>query len=402
MLHYFNPGHEAAVLNSSPYYTLPANPQKMQQDLQLLPAWYADPDDFVWLDKPLPESFVQSVTSRFQKLPKVLTASNIHPFKDQLSETKAILWGLSPQGIYFFNQLNARHHLNLQVPPWDHSYYGLCSRRTARECLQTIINQIPEIAPDIVPEFYNEIGSIEQEMLKKQTTRFLIKAPYSSSGRGLLWIEPGQADQSSLQILRGMLKKQHEVSLERALDKQSDFAMLFHSNDDGSVDLKGYSLFQTDAKGNYKGNYLLSQKQIESKISESLDTLLLEKVKQCLNQYLSQCIAPHYKGCICIDMMLYRENNRIRLHPCVEINLRYSMGWLALHLFRNYFDENACGSFQIEFHKQPEVINRRHQEMQLKAPLVLKNGKIVSGYMPLCPVDNETNYSAYILASTGN
>lgn len=49
-IHYFNPGHETAVLLGTQNYTAPTNVRKMQKDLALLPVWYAEEDDFVYLE----------------------------------------------------------------------------------------------------------------------------------------------------------------------------------------------------------------------------------------------------------------------------------------------------------------------------------------------------------------
>ena len=41
-------------------------------------------------------------------------------------------------------------------------------------------------------------------------------------------------------------------------------------------------------------------------------------------------IAPHYDGYLGIDMMLYwDENGKIALNPCVEVNLRMTMGMVT-------------------------------------------------------------------------
>ena len=56
-IHYFNPGHETAVLLGTPNYTPPRNIRIMTKDLSFLPAWYAQPGDLVLLDNPLPDNF---------------------------------------------------------------------------------------------------------------------------------------------------------------------------------------------------------------------------------------------------------------------------------------------------------------------------------------------------------
>ena len=47
-IHFFNPGHETAILQGSENYTPPANVQRMIRELSYLPVWYADPEDFVF------------------------------------------------------------------------------------------------------------------------------------------------------------------------------------------------------------------------------------------------------------------------------------------------------------------------------------------------------------------
>jgi len=396
MLHYFNPGSEEAVLNASPYYTLPANPAKMQQDLAYLPAWYANENDFVLCENPLDNDFLNT-SKRLRKIPENIVKEEISQRQNLLKGEEVSLWGLSPQSIHLFEQLNKKHDLDLNIPLWNDEYRSLISRNTASKCLSDLLDKNPELSQELLPEFFSEINPIENKLSEKNYP-MLIKAPYSSSGRGLLWVQHPM-DRSSRQILQGLLKKQPCVSLEKALDKQLDFAMLFHSNSDGNVDFRGYSLFQTDNKGNYKGNFVGSQEEIKAVLFESIDEALFEKVKKQLIDYFSRKeISGIYKGCICVDMMLYKEDDKICLHPCVEINFRHTMGWLAMELYKNYFQENTSGFFQIEFRKNAAELYEKHLQMMCSDPLIAENGKYVSGYLPLCPVTANTNFSAFVIS----
>ncbi|GHU89757.1 hypothetical protein FACS1894155_07230 [Bacteroidia bacterium] len=394
MLHYFNPGNEAAVLNASPYYTLPANPAKMQRDLFYLPAWYGEKDDFVLVGNALGQEYPEMLRP-FYSLPEAITIEEFEKKRNLLNGTEVVLWGMSPQSLHLFEQWNEKYNLNLKIPLPNESYSRLVSRRTARTCLSGLLENIPELSHELLPGFYSSHGIIKQK-LEESNVPMLVKAPYSSSGRGLLWVQH-PLDRASSQILQGMLNKQREVSLEKALDKQTDFAMLFYSNPDGTVDFKAYSLFHTDNKGNYKGNFVGSQEKIKSELFSSVDEILLEKTKKQLISIFNAQFSSIYQGCICVDMMLYRENGNIRLHPCVEINFRYTMGWLAMKLYQYYFAEHTSGSFQIEFQKDPEKLYEKHLQMMDSYPLVTENGRIVSGYLPLCPVTKDTNFSAFVV-----
>jgi hypothetical protein len=392
-LHYFNPGSEGAVLNASPYYTLPANPAKMQRDLACLPAWYARENDFVFIENTLNEEF--DIFKSLFKLPDVVRKNDPEKDRESFSGMKVSLWGISPHSIHLFEQWSKKYGLNLDIPAWNEQYRSMISRRTAQLCLSDLLDNIPELSGSIFPAFYSDIETIENK-LKESEFSMLIKAPYSSSGRGLLWVKD-PIDRASKQVLQGMLNKQTEVSLEKVLNKQVDFAMLFYSNPDKSVDFKGYSLFQTDNKGNYKGNFVGSQDKIESVLFESIDKTLFEQVKQRLINYFTQEVSGIYEGCICVDMMLYKENDKILLHPCLEINFRHTMGWLAMELYRNHFAESVSGDFRIEFRKNAVELYEKHLQMKNSHPLIAEKNRYISGYLPLCPVDENTNFSAFIL-----
>ncbi len=393
MLHYFNPGSEEAVLNASPYYTLPANPAKMQQDLAYLPAWYATGSDFVVVENHLNDEFRAEVQQLFD-LPDDIVKDDFTHEQNLLKEQSVALWGLSPQSIHYFEQLNKKYDFDLKIPVWNDEYRFLISRNSASKCLSHLLNKIPELSQDLQSEFFEDINSIEDKLQEKNYP-MLIKSPYSSSGRGLLWVQH-PLDRSSRQILKGMLNKQGKVSLEKALDKQTDFAMLFYSNPDGTVDFRGYSLFQTDNKGNYKGNFVGSQEKIRSVLFESIEEILFDNVKNQLMDYFSREISGTYKGCICVDMLIYKENGEKRLYPCVEINFRHTMGWLAMELYKNHFQENSSGFFQIEFNKSANKLYEKHLEMKNSFPLDVKNSKYVSGYLPLCPIGIDTKFSAFL------
>ena len=49
-IHYFNPGHETAVLSGKVNYTPTRQVQIMFRDLACLPLWYANPHDLVWVE----------------------------------------------------------------------------------------------------------------------------------------------------------------------------------------------------------------------------------------------------------------------------------------------------------------------------------------------------------------
>ncbi|PXV64465.1 hypothetical protein CLV62_110109 [Dysgonomonas alginatilytica] len=390
-LYYFNPGHEGAVLTLSPYYTAPANMVNLQYDLAYLAAWYADAEDYVLVQSELPLDFEEYLSKNLRPLPKGIISDKMNR-----SLTEIHLWGVSPQSINYFEKINSKYHLHFNLPQWKDELRTLSSRETAKECLRELCNEISAISTDIIPNFYSSLNEIE-DIVKNEDYQFLAKAPYSSSGRGLLWLPVRGLTQTERQILQGILNKQEIVSIEKALNKELDFAMEFILDND-DIRFEGYSLFETNSKGGYLGNYIGKQENIISKICEYINIQLLEEVKSSLLEILIDKFNNFYSGCIGVDMMVYEDKDgTYKLHPCIEINVRDNMGLLALRFSQKYLDQGSEGSFYIDFTSQEgEQVNRDNQ-MKKEYPALFSQGKIKSGYLSLCPVNERTKYRAYVL-----
>lgn len=394
-IHYFNPGHETAVNNASPYYTPPANIAAMQEELSFLPAWYADREDKVLVDSK-DEVYYSYLTEKFSTLAQPVSQNELTQYRD----ANVSLWGVSPQAIRYFEELNKELEINLDISEWSEEYKYLNSRLAARDCLSELINSIPLLSQAIIPQFYTNLDDINRAV-NASAYQLLAKAPYSSSGRGLLWLPATGLTRTENQILHGILKKQGSVSIERVLDKQMDFAMEFMADGKGNIAFAGYSLFYTNAKGGYEANYIGSQESIIEQLSEKISLDLLDSVKKKLIDIMSKKVATLYNGCIGVDMLIYLEDNEYKLHPCVEINMRYNMGFLTCRLYENYIATQSCGKFYIDFNPKAEEMYNNHLLMEEKHPIRIENGKITSGYLSLCPINRSNRYRAYVLVEKG-
>lgn len=392
MIHYFNPGHETAVLNASPFYMAPANVAAMQQELAYLPAWYARRDDRVLVHDAADKGYVDFLSGYFDMLPKVVLREEIVSY----GTDEICLWGISPQAIRLFKQMNEEYSLSLLVPAWNDRFTYLNSRRSAHDCLEKMIMAIPQVSQSLLPQICTTLDEVE-DAVNSSRGQLLAKAPYSSSGRGLLWLPVNGLTRTEKQILHGIIKKQGTVLVEQVVDKQTDFAMEFMCDGQGGAGFEGYSLFETNSKGAYAGNCLMRQTDIEHILVSQIGSNLLEEVKRQLVIYLSSEYAPYYEGCVGVDMMLHREGGEIKMHPCVEINMRYNMGYLTLKLFENYIEPSAEGRFHIDFSSKKGEIYESHEGLKSKYPLITENGRMKSGYLSLCPVTPSSHYRAYVL-----
>ena len=394
MIHYFNPGHETAVLNASKHYQPPAHIVKMQTDLAFLPAWYASAGDFVFMETVLPDDFILSCKP-FNLQVNPVTSGNFSGNRKTLQYSTIDLWGISPQSIHFFEKLNQQWELSLAIPRWKEEFHFLGSRFASQKLLTALLNRLPEADKEILPHFVSDMETIEQQIAHSQE-RLLIKSPYSSSGRGLIWLFPGNMAQSEKQILSGILKRQQQVSIEKALDKQLDFSMQFENTVIGETRFIGYSIFKTNAKGAYEKSSIDSQERLEKRITNWIDANLLLQTRTVLTKLLQEMYAPYYTGIIGVDMLIYKAGGTYRLHPCIEINMRKNMGYLAIRLFEKYLHPDSQGELFIEYNIDSKTSIQNHRQLQTQFPLIIEDGRICNGYLSLCPITDSTNYRAYV------
>ena len=399
-LHYLNLGHENAILTQSPYYHAPENVRRMMADLSFLPAWYGDAADKVLVDKALDAEFMHTIAPYNSILAQPIVCNSDELSKNNLVELNAAPWGLSPQSIHFFNTLKQKHNYPLIVPTWRADYYLLCSRKTAAICLEGALNQLNRaIDHAIIPTFCTTIDEVEQYTAINPSP-YLLKAPFSSSGRGLVWVYNKEIAVDKKQYISGILKRQGYISIEPVLNKQVDFAMEFYADGKGNVNYVGLSLFNTATQGGYTGNFVGEQTDITEKLSNWVDINMLNQVKEAIEAQLKLNYATTYQGYLGVDMMIYQiGEGRYKIHPCVEINMRYTMGLVALRLSEKVVQAGCRGQFNISYYRDKGEALTMHHAMQKQHPTQMKAGKLCAGYLNLCPIDKDTSYCATLLIS---
>ena len=160
----------------------------------------------------------------------------------------------------------------------------------------------------------------------------VLKAPLSGSGKGLRWARADEMTSSDLGWCRKIIAKQGSVTVERRHKVVQDFAMLFRVGATGEVLFEGLSMFFND-NGIYKGNVLASDDYILEKWSSYVDEALILKVRTALTMFLAGRFSGRYCGYVGVDMFEYESDGGFRLAPCVEMNVRMTMGLLARRIF---------------------------------------------------------------------
>ncbi|MCC8152919.1 MAG: hypothetical protein LIP01_01080 [Tannerellaceae bacterium] len=393
-LHYFNPGHEIALFQGKGHFTPPGNVLKMMHDLACIPLWYAEDGDFVLVEESI-KIYIDSIPKSICPYVIPVTSTLLKEKSSLIPELQATPWGISPHSLQRMSKLQKETGICLDVPAWDEEYYKLAGRQTAANCLASLREWLPDIVLPEVPVFFSSVDELE-EYLHKQTGSCLIKTPYSSSGRGLLWLAGNSLTKKEKEWITGSIRKQGSVSLEPALNKQRDFGWEFLSDGKGGIVYRGVSPFTTNSKGSFLGNSIYAQDKILREIYQMLNPKEYNRILDAITGILQKMYSYIYKGCIGVDILIYQSGTGgYHLHPCVEINMRYTMGYLSLQLEKIIHPESK-GIFRVTYDKGTLTCYQTHQEMQRLNPLSLSNGKIRKGYLSLCPVTSKTNYKAFI------
>jgi hypothetical protein len=162
--------------------------------------------------------------------------------------------------------------------------------------------------------------------------RAMAKSPWSSSGRGVFRVEAEDNVIPADARMRNIIKQYGGIAIEEYCERIQDFALEFYARKDGTITYAGLSVFNTSVGGNYLGNIEGTQAELQGLINRLLPW---EKVKTCIERlihHLQLLINGNYIGPLGVDLMVVKQEEVLKLHPCVEINLRNTMGHVALLL----------------------------------------------------------------------
>lgn len=391
-LHLFNPGHETAIASGVRNYTPDAVVQKMMSDLSLLPLWYGNEGDYVLTSK------AETAKRFIESLPPDLQPS-LHPVSDKetcrlTASLDASPWGLSPHSLHLFEKLRKRG-APLSIPAWKEIYHTLTHRRAAAYGLRETLQRLPGLPSISIPCFY-ETGAAVKTHIKTHPPPFLLKTPFSCSGRGLYPIMSTMADKKAMQWIEGALRRQGAVSIEPMLEKVCDFAMEFYADGENGISYEGLSIFETQTKGMFSGGWLGHAEFLQKFLTTYISEETLAAVREAVTLTLKEILGNVYRGYLGVDMLIFRHNKAYAVHPFVEMNLRYTMGLVACELSRRLIHPASQGRFMISCEKK-EAALRTDGLLRQQYPLQLSDGRIRSGYFSLCPVTAETSYRAGVL-----
>ena len=212
------------------------------------------------------------------------------------------------------------------------AYRAASSRRQAVRLLQQLRAQWPDAfrRGELVGQstWAVTLAAVSEACRRYGPT--MLKAPWSGSGRGLHPVREQLSARDEAWVLR-TLQRQGAVEAEPLYQRHLDFAMEFWASR-GRVSYCGLSLFATTPGGVYAGNLIAPEADKERILSRYVSPRLLAEVRRRLLRLLAAADLPAwYTGPLGVDMMIVNAPSAA-LHPLVEVNLRMTMGWVALQL----------------------------------------------------------------------
>lgn len=320
-LHIFNPEHEMALALNADSFSLPHNIQEFRMNLGFLPALWASDGDCVLVD-----DVAYAV--------KALAATSL-PHADVLFLADNEIAGLNFDAVEPWGWNRAlRRRLsvagidNTLLPDDDtlESVRDLANRMLTTDVLMAVREGLGNATCG--KSFYITDPAHIGRLLATYG-RIVLKAPWSSSGRGVRYLDDCFNSNTSLWAAN-VIRRQGGLMAEPFYSCIKDFAMEFCSDDKGGINYCGLSVFQTE-NGNYAGNIIDTEEEKKSLLSRYIEPALLDEVRNKLTNVFSKTLRGRYTGPFGVDMMIVagQDGGPCRLHPCVEINLRRTMGHVA-------------------------------------------------------------------------
>ena len=299
-----------------------------------------------------------------------------------------ILWGQDVHILRELRECPLFASTTLFYPEITPSYLRLSHRRASYDLLSHLVHQLG-YPQDLLPHWVTagaDRTETEQRLRTAitaiasrsfgSTEQLMVKRPYTSSGRGVFPL-PLPIQPKHLEALIGSCMRCGSISIEPHLDVVDNWAIEYTRNAQGEVSFFALSHFATHPSGRaYLGNHLSSPQELWQKLSSYVGENTLQQLIEVQSRWLErELVASEYIGYIGIDLFFYRDGEQVRFHPCVEINLRTTMGVVAHFAYERLLPAGSKGVFRLE-----RGSNEPHR----------------AKHIPLLTTTDSTYFSAYI------
>lgn len=392
---YFNPTCELAVANESFSYMPSRLLRDFENDCSVLPFVFGKSGDFVLTEKAPSKEFILRLTDAGFEMPVFCSLKEMISGKTETIGS-ILPWGWSPAAHFYLKNLKEKCSPGFHESPvfnWKDEHKTLFERITSLHFLTDFLKQNPMdffVGPELTGTKVTAIEEIE-ELLKWQFP-LVLKAPMSSSGRGIQIFRKQTLNASNRQWIAGILNQQKYLIAEPFLNKVVDFSFQFKISND-EPEYLGLSVFETNSNGQYQSTL------IHPKMTQAISTEMKTKIGTTallLKEALKNSVyAKLHRGFLGIDAMICIEKDGLKIQPCIEINSRMNMGILTTQI-ETKIHHDTSGKYALFYGSKGEF-QRFAIKNALEQPIKIRNGKLSSGFLSLVEPDAEKKFGAYVL-----
>lgn len=333
----FNPDHDLALAANQRNFTPPHAGRQLKSDLGYLPALWARNGDYVLVeDKATAENGYRKL--KLNRRPNVIFVeySDLKELMNSKHEFTIKPWGWN---IALVDRLERAGVPSKYLP--SKVMLDTIRQLSSRHLAVKLLDHLEHL--DGVTGFSRPCYTYEELLIFLDNNEDIVaKAPWSSSGRGVRYMNRDTVDFNALQWVNNTIIKQGSIIAEIRCNKVHDFAVEFLAKPNGSVKAIGLSVFKTN-RGAYTGNILDTEKHKREWLYKYIKPELMKTVIAEIEAFLEDNIRGQYVGPLGVDMMITSPD--FLLNPCIEINLRTTMGHVALALS----NRGQRGSMHIEY-----------------------------------------------------
>lgn len=316
----FNPEHDISLAYDKNILTPPHAARLLRADLDFTPAFFAEDGDAVIVndaDKAMERyEHVCGVTGVKEKSIYFLTINDVD--WKTISYRQLLPWGMD-RTIY-----SEFARLGMKMEPQFEDKLNKVRKISSREW--TVNNLQKESV------YVENIDALKKYIAEKK--RCVVKSPWSSTGRGVRYVDIDDGAQAELaqteRWASNVLKQQGGIVAEPKFNKFADFGMEFRSTEDG-IKYVGLSLFST-VKGAYSGNILANEVYKSFVLSKFVSVEKQEELSSIVISALEKTLRGVYEGPFGVDFMVTSSDEGEFKIEIAELNLRFTMGHLALAL----------------------------------------------------------------------
>lgn len=324
-LHIFNPEHDTALAADKMPFTAPHAARQLRHDLGYIAAVWAENGDFVLVD---------DADSAKEALKRIGLDSLDCVLLDtcQLAKLGTVafddicVWGWDKSIMGEIRKFNIKTNASLPSDYELSQWREISGRAWAAEHL---LRPIAGCNEKFIGKS-NIATTVSEALNQNELDAWVVKSPWSCSGRGVRYVNHNTVSSQLEGWVGNTIEKQGYVMVEPYYTKLRDLAAEFYCDKHGNVKFLGLSLFETK-NGAYMGNIVAPEQRKRNVVSKYISLEIIDEAIALIKSLAEKAMAGIYHGHFGIDMMIVDDSEvGVALHPCVELNLRRTMGYVAL------------------------------------------------------------------------